>query len=100
MAAGWPRRGGCGWASESVDPRRRAILAHRVTPPPYPFLQFSGQLALVSPQALSQLFDGLAAGRRAWRLGVCMRVHHTPGSLPPPLLSSVLRWLLKLVPSQ
>lgn len=78
---------------DSVNARRRPLIPHRKTPPPRTLLDLPGQLALLSPQALIQLFDGLAAGARAGALAMCMRVHgsQTPGNLEPLACSSVFR---------
>ena len=82
-----------------INARQRPVIPRGDALPRRTLLDLPGQLALVSPLALCQLLDCLAAGARAGGL-VCMRVHHTPGNFAPPALSSVLRWLLKLVPSQ
>lgn len=81
--------------------RQRPIIAPWLCSLLHPLPQLTLQFAPVSPLALTSLFLCAAAALP----GGFARVrgpHHTPVTFPgaAPAPSSVLRWLLKLVPSQ
>ena len=78
----------------SVNPRRRPIIITRHHLTLRPLLQLALLLALLPAQALV-----LLPGRHA-AVGGGAAGHHTVGCFAPATPSSVLRWLLKLVPSQ
>ena len=77
-----------------VNPRQRPIIpsGHRL--PLRPLLQLALLLALLPAQALVLLPGRFTA------VGCGAAGHHTVGCFAPATPSSVLRWLLKLVPSQ